>query len=259
MTTELTPIAVGDQILSLPTSLAESINVSRQRFDAMKEEEEDPEEEADETDEEESSEDAKMSFADKMKAAKAKKAKKDSIDADDIDQAIDHIDALEAENKILAALLQGYQGEESDSESHEDADDEVYMDDEMMDSRTPQEIALELVAGYEQAKPFLPMEATIADYGDIYDIYEDAISARYPDLLMDPELDDMQNANRLDPNDADELRGAFLMMVAASRPMQQKPSAMSMDSADRSFAAALGVRKDSAAAMRPAPTPTAYY
>lgn len=256
MTTQLTPIAVGNQILSLPTSLAESINSSRQRFDAMKEKDEDPEEEADETDEEEEAEDEGTSFADKMKAAKAKKAAKK--DSDDIDSAIDHIDSLEAENEVLAALLQGYQGdaeEEDGEESHEDADDEGYVDD-----RTPQEIALEMLEEFEDAKPFLNRDASIANYRDIYDIYEDAISTRYPGLLLSPDSEegDVDSEDCIDPNNEDQLKGAFLLMLYMSNPMPQKPMAMSMDSADRSFAAALGVRKDSTA-LRPAPTPTAYY
>lgn len=251
MTTQLTPVTIGDKIVTLPSALADSIAQTRQRFDAMKDDDEEDEEEMEEEDEEEE----EMSFAEKMKAAKAKKAaKKDSAD---LESVLSHIDSLEAENEVLASLLQ----DQYQDESHEDSDDEDGHMDEM-DSRTPQEIALEMMAGYEQAKPFLSMESTIANYGNLYDIYEDAITSRYPDLLMDPDLEDEENYGRIDPNDEDQLKGAFLMMVAIARPMQKQPMSpggLSMDSADRAFSQALGSRADSTTAIRSTPTPTPYY
>ena len=240
MTTQLTPIAVGDQIISLPTSLAESINTSRQRFDAMTEKDEDPEEE-DETDEEEDEdEDEEMTFAEKMKAAKAAKAsKKDSFDAVDV---VDHIDALEAENEVLAAMIQ--------QQMHGDAMEDEY-EDEPMDDRSPQEIAMELLAEFEEAKPFLGPEARISDYADIYDIYEDAIGTRYPGALLGEE-EMADDDDRIDPNDADELRGAFKMMCFIANPMKGS-SMMAMDSrdADRAFSASLGMRSDSLTPVMP--------
>lgn len=239
-TTTLTPVTIAGQIYTLPEDLASDIESSRQRFDAMTEKDEDSEEE-DESDEE-------LSFADKMKAAKAAKAsKKGSLDAADV---VDHIDSLEAENEVLAALIQ---------QQHGDAMEDEY-EDEPMDDRTPQEIAMELLAEFEEAKPFLSPEARISDYSDIYDIYEDAIGTRYPGALLgDEEMED--DDDRIDPNDADELRGAFKMMCFIANPMQKSP-VMAMDSkdADRAFSKALGIRSDSAQVLMPAqPKLTEYY
>lgn len=236
MTTSTVPVYINDRIHNLPEDLAESVALTRQRLDAMKDE--DSEEEADE-----SEEDEEMSFADKMKAAKAAKAsKKDSLDAADV---VDHIDSLEAENEVLAALIQ---------QQHGDAIEDEY-EDEPRDDRTPQEIAMELLAEFEEAKPFLSPEARISDYSDIYDIYEDAIGTRYPGALMgDEEMED--DDDRIDPNDADELRGAFKMMCFIANPMQKSP-VMAMDSkdADRAFSEALGMRSDSLTPVMPsAPT-----
>ena len=230
MTTTLTPTTIGDQIVALPPDLANSIAQARTRFDAMKkkaEEEEDPEEDADESDEEEDEEDSKMSFFDKMKAAKAAKSSKK--DSDDIEAIFDRIDSLEAENEVLASLV--------DQTVHEDAGD-----DEDMEDMTPQEIALQLVAEFEKARPFLPPNASVADYSDIYDIYEDAIETRAPGIILTEEMMD-DDDDRVDPTDADELRGAFKMLRRMANPMQMQPS-VSMDSADRSFAEALGLRSD---------------
>lgn len=245
MTTTLTPVTIAGQIYTLPEALASDIEASRQRFDAMKEEDEDPEEENDESDEDEG-----MSFADQMKAAKAAKAKaskKDSFEAADV---VDHIDSLEAENEVLAALIQ---------QQHGDAIEDEYEDDRM-DDRTPQEIAMELLAEFEEAKPFLGPEARISDYADIYDIYEDAIGTRYPGALLgDEEMDD--DDDRIDPNDADELRGAFKMMCFIANPMQKSPViAMDSKDADRAFSEALGMRSDSAQVlMTTQPKLTEYY
>ena len=234
MTTTLTPTTIGDQIVALPPDLANSIAQARTRFDAMKkkkEEEEDPEEEEDESDDEEEEKDSKMSFFDKMKAAKAAKAAKK--DSDDIEAVFDRIDSLEAENEVLASLVN------KDADGHEDAGDDEEMTDEYM---TPQEIAIQLVTEFEKAKPFLPPNASIANYADIYDIYEDAIETRSPGILLTEEMSD-DDGDRVDPNDADELRGAFKMLRRMANPMQMQPS-ISMDSADRSFAEALGLRSD---------------
>ena len=238
MTTTLTPTTIGDQIVALPPNLANSIAQARTRFDAMKkkaEEEEDPEEEAEESDDEEDEEDSKMSFFEKMKAAKAAKASKK--DSDDIEAIFDRIDSLEAENEVLASLVN--QDINEDAEDHEDADDDEDMTDEYM---TPQEIAIQLVSAFEKARPFLPANASISGYSDTYDIYEDAIENRCPGLLLTEEMSD-DDDDRVDPTDADELRGAFKMMRRMANPMQMQPS-VSMDSADRVFAEALGLRSD---------------
>ena len=168
-----------------------------------------------------------MSFADKMKAAKAKKAKAKK-DSSDVDAIVSRIDSLEAENEVLASLV--------DQTVHEDADED------MTEDMTPQEIAIQLVTEFEKAKPFLPPNASVADYSDIYDIYEDAIETRSPGILLTEEMSD-DDGDRVDPNDADELRGAFKMLRRMANPMQMQPS-ISMDSADRSFAEALGLRSD---------------
>ena len=235
MTTTLTPTTIGDQIVALPPDLANSIAQARTRFDAMKKkaEEEEDEEEEDDSDDEEDEEDSKMSFFDKMKAAKAAKSSKK--DSDDVSAIFDRIDSLEAENEVLASLVN--QEINEDAEDHEDADDE-----DMTEDMTPQEIALQLVAEFEKARPFLPPNASVADYSDIYDIYEDAIETRSPGILLTEEMSD-DDGDRVDPNDADELRGAFKMLRRMANPMQMQPS-ISMDSADRSFAEALGLRSD---------------
>ncbi len=234
MATSMVPVYINDRIHNLPEDLAESVALTRQRLDAM----------AEEDDDDDDDDDDEMTFADKMKAAKAAKAsKKDSLDAADV---VDHIDSLEAENEVLAALIQQQQ--------HGDAMEDEY-EDEPMDDRTPQEIAMELLAEFEEAKPFLSPEARISDYSDIYDIYEDAIGTRYPgSLLGDEEMED--DDDRIDPNDADELRGAFKMMCFIANPMRQSP-VMAMDSkdADRAFSEALGMRSDSLTPVMPsAPT-----
>jgi len=263
MTTTLTPTTIGDQIVALPPDLANSIAQARTRFDAAKkakEEEEDPKEEADESDDEEAAEDeeeapskgSKMSFFDKMKAAKAAKSSKK--DSDDIEAIFDRIDSLEAENEVLASLVKN-------EESHEDAGST--MTDEEMADMTPQQIALQLIDEFEEAKPFLPAEAKVTDYQDIYDIYEAAIATRYPNALVNPDMEQEDDDDRINPMDADELRGAFLMMVIAANPMRMAPG-MSMDSADesdRSFANALGLRSDSCdeSTMPKTPKRTEYY
>ena len=202
MTTTLTPTTIGDQIVALPPDLANSIAQARTRFDAMKkkDEEEDEEEEEDDDDEEDE-EDSKMSFFDKMKAAKAAKSSKK--DSDDIEAIFDRIDSLEAENEVLASLVNQDINEDSKNEGHEDADDE-----DMTEDMTPQEIAIQLVTEFEKARPFLPPNASVANYADIYDIYEDAIETRSPGILLTEEMSD-DDGDRVDPNDADELRGAF--------------------------------------------------
>ena len=269
MTTTLTPTTIGDQIVALPPDLANSIAQARTRFDAAKkakEEEEDPEEEADESDDEEAAEDeeeapskgSKISFFDKMKAAKAAKSSKK--DSDDIEAIFDRIDSLEAENEVLASLVS--QDIHEDAEDHEDAGMATMTDEEMQDM-TPQEIALQLIAEFEEAKPFLPAEASVGDYSDIYDIYEDAIATRYPNALINPDAVQEDDDDRIDPMDADELRGAFKMMVIGANPMRMAPG-MSMDSADesdRSFANALGLRSDSCdeSTMPKTPKRTEYY
>ena len=255
MTTTLTPTTIGDQIVALPPNLANSIAQARTRFDAMKkkaEEEEDPEEEAEESDDEEDEEDSKMSFFEKMKAAKAAKASKK--DSDDIEAIFDRIDSLEAENEVLASLVN--QDINEDAEDHEDADDDEDMTDEYM---TPQEIAIQLVTEFEKAKPFLPPNASVANYADVYDIYEDAIKTRSPGILLTEEMSE-DDDDRVDPNDADELRGAFKMLRRMANPMQMQPS-ISMDSADRVFAEALGLRSDGCGETMPNKTVkrTEYY
>lgn len=233
MSTQTVPVFISDRIHNLPEDLAESVVLARQRLDAMEEEEE-SEDGGD--DKEEEDEDSKMSFADRMKAAKAKAAKKDS---EDVEAIFDRIDALEAENEILASLVP--------QDIHEDADDEEEEEEYM----SPQEIALQLISEFEKAKPFLPLEASVADYGDVYDIYEDAIGTRFPGfLLTDEEMQD--DDDRLDPNDADELRGAFKLLRRMANPMQQTPE-MAMDSkdADRAFSEALGMRSDSLTPVMP--------
>ena len=261
MTRTLTPTTIGDQIVALPPDLANSIAQARIRFDAVKkakEEKDDPEED-DESDDEEAAEDeeespakgSKMSFADKMAAAKAaKSAKKDS---EDIEAIFARIDSLEAENKVLASLVS--------QDIHEDAD--PTMTDEDTVDMTPQEIALQLIDEFEEAKPFLPAEAKVTDYQDIYDIYENAIATRYPNALVNPDMEQEDDDDRINPMDADELRGAFLMMVIAANPMRMAPG-MSMDSADesdRSFANALGLRSDGCdeSTLPKTPKRTEYY
>ena len=259
MTTTLTPTTIGDQIVALPPDLATSIAQARTRFDAMKKkEEEDDEEDADESDDEEDEEDSKISFFDKMKAAKAaKSAKKDS---DDIEAIFDRIDSLEAENEVLASLVSQDIHEDAEDEDHEDDDDED------MEDMTPQQIALQMIDEFQEAKPFLPADANITDYQDIYDIYQDAIATRYPDALVNPDEAQEDDDDRINPMDADELRGAFLMMVIASHGMRMAPGTrmapgMSMDSADKSFATALGLRSDSCdeSTMPKTPKRTEYY
>ena len=242
MTTTLTPTTIGDQIVALPPDLASSIAQARIRFDAVKkaaEEKDDPaqdedsdDEDAAEDEEEASDKSSKMSFADKMKAAKeAKSAKKDS---DDIDAIFARIDSLEAENEVLASLV--------NQDIHEDAEG----DDEDMEDMTPQQIALQMLDEFQEAKPFLPANADITNYQDIYDIYQDAIATRYPDALVNPDEARDDDDDRINPMDADELRGAFLMMVIAASPIRMPGGpGMSMDSADQSFATALGLRSDS--------------
>ena len=253
MTTTLTPTTIGDQIVALPPDLANSIAQARTRFDAMKkkaEEEEDPEEEADESDDEEDEKDSKMSFFDKMKAAKAAKSSKK--DSDDVSAIFDRIDSLEAENEVLASLVN--QEINEDAEGHKDADDE-----DMTEDMTPQEIAIQLVTEFEKARPFLPPNASVANYADIYDIYEDAIETRSPGILLTEEMSE-DDGDRVDPTDADELRGAFKMLRRMANPMQMQPS-ISMDSADRSFAEALGLRSDGCGETMPNKTVkrTEYY
>ena len=250
MTTTLTPTTIGDQIVALPTDLASSIAQARTRFDAVKkaaEEKNDPAQDEDSDDEdaaedeEEAPDKSKMSFADKMKAAKeAKSAKKDS---DDVDAIFARIDALEAENEVLASLVNKDIHEDAEGDGVGAGDGEEDMTD---DGMTPQEIALQMIDEFQEAKPFLPADANITNYQDIYDIYQDAIATRYPDALVNPDEQKDDDDDRINPMDADELRGAFLMMVIAASPMRMPGGpGMSMDSADQSFATALGLRSDS--------------
>ena len=231
--TTMASITIGSSIRQVPEELANALIDSRERFDALTEDaddddEDEDDEDEDEDEEEEDDEEDDMSFADKMKAAKAKKAKAKK-DSSDVDAIVSRIDSLEAENEVLASLV--------DQTVHEDADD-----DEDMEYMTPQEIALQLVAEFEKARPFLPPNASVADYSDIYDIYEDAIETRAPGIILTEEMMD-DDADRVDPTDADELRGAFKMLRRMANPMQMQPI-VSMDSADRSFAEALGLRSD---------------
>ena len=262
MTTTLTPTTIGDQIVALPPDLASSIAQARTRFDAVKkaaEEKDDPAQDED-SDDEDAAEDeeeapdksSKMSFADKMKAAKeAKSAKKDS---DDVDAIFARIDALEAENEVLASLV--------NKDIHKDAEGDDGEDEDMTEDMTPQQIALQMLDEFQEAKPFLPANADITNYQDIYDIYQDAIATRYPDALVNPDEARDDDDDRINPTDADELRGAFLMMVIAASPMRMPGSpGMSMDSADQSFATALGLRSDSCdeSTMPKTPKRTEYY
>ena len=228
--TTMASITIGSSIRQVPEELANALIDSRERFDALIEDADDDddeeEEEEDEDDEDEEDDEDDMSFADKMKAAKAKKAKAKK-DSSDVDAIVSRIDSLEAENEVLASLV--------DQSVHEDADED-------MDDMTPQEIALQLVAEFEKARPFLSPEASVADYSDIYDIYEDAIETRAPGIILSEEMMD-DDDDRVDPTDADELRGAFKMLRRMANPMQMQPS-VSMDSADRVFAEALGLRSD---------------
>jgi hypothetical protein len=269
MTTTLTPTTIGDQIVALPPDLANSIAQARTRFDAAKKAsaEDDDDADADDDGDNDASSDSKdhdsnMSFADKMKAAKAaKSAKKDS---DDVEAIFARIDALEAENAVLASLVKQEEPHEDAPGDMEGGDDEG--DDEDM---TPQQIALQMIDEFTEAKPFLPADADITKYQDIYDIYQDAIAHCYPDALVRPDLAQEDDDDRINPMDADELRGAFLMMVIASHGMKMAPGVrmspgMSMDSAesnDRSFATALGLRIDGCddSTMPKEPKRTEYY
>ena len=269
MTTTLTPTTIGDQIVALPPDLANAIAQSRIRFDAAKKAKEEKDDPA-EDDEEAPDADSKMSFADKMKAAKAAKAEKK--DSDDVEAIFARIDALEAENAVLASLVdQGIHkdaDDEEDTEPHEDApgDMENDGDDEDMENMTPQQIALQMIDEFTEAKPFLPADADITNYQDIYDIYQDAIANSYPDALVKPDLVQEDDDDRVNPMDADELRGAFLMMVICSHGMKMAPGVrmspgMSLDSADKSFATALGLRTDGCddSTMPKTPKRTEYY
>lgn len=241
MPTALTPTTIGDQIVALPSDLASSIAQARSRFDAAKKGEEPDDDDADDEEATPASDgkdadDSKMSFADKMKAAKAAKAAKK--DSDDVDAIFARIDALEAENEVLASLV--------NKDIHEDAGEDDGADDgedDETEGMTPQEIALQMIDEFQEAKPFLPAGANITNYQDIYDIYQDAIATRYPDALVNPDEQKDDDDDRINPMDADELRGAFLMMVIAASPMKMAGS-MSLDSADQSFATALGLRSD---------------
>lgn len=265
MTTTLTPTTIGDQVVAILPDLADSIAQARSRFDASKKAEEDDKDD-DEDDTSASSDakddDSKMSFADKMKAAKASKAAKK--DSDDVEAIFARIDALEAENAVLASLVkQEEPHEDAPGDMEDDGEDEG--DDEDM---TPQQIALQMIDEFTEAKPFLPPDADITKYQDIYDIYQDAIAHCYPDALVKPDLAQEDDDDRINPMDADELRGAFLMMVIASHGMKMAPGVrmspgMSMDSAesDRSFATALGLRTDGCddSTMPKEPKRTEYY
>ena len=266
MTTTLTPTTIGDQVVAILPDLADSIAQARSRFDASKKAEEDDKDD-DEDDTSASSDakddDSKMSFADKMKAAKASKAAKK--DSDDVEAIFARIDALEAENAVLASLVkQEEPHEDAPGDMEDDGEDEG--DDEDM---TPQQIALQMIDEFTEAKPFLPPDADITKYQDIYDIYQDAIAHCYPDALVKPDLaQEEDDDDRINPMDADELRGAFLMMVIASHGMKMAPGVrmspgMSMDSAesDRSFATALGLRTDGCddSTMPKEPKRTEYY
>ena len=222
MTKNFVPITIGSSIKTVEKDFADALTLSRQRFDAMTEEDDDDDEDEDEEPE--------MSFKERMAAAK--KAKKDSADARAV---VDRIDALEAENEVLAALV--------GQSVHQDADDE---DDDEMEMLSPQEIAMIMLAEFKAAKPFLPGDSSIANFADVYDIYEAAIANRYPGSLVNPEMEGADDNDRIDPMDADELRGAFKMMLIAANPMQQTPD-ISLDStdADRQFSEALGLRSDS--------------
>lgn len=222
----LTPITIGDQIVSLPADLASEIAATRQRFDAMKDDvDEDSEDESESEDDED---DSKSAWLEKMKAAKAKKAKKDSDDLEGHFDAIEREkDALQAENEILSSLIADqYRG---------DADDEEDSD------RSPQELALELAIGFDTARPYLEPGSSIVDFADIYDIYQAAIEGQYPDA-------------DIDYGDEAEIMGAFKMMIAIKNPRQVQPTVMSLDSddysnADRVFAESMGARMDSAIAL----------
>ena len=265
MTTTLTPTTIGDQVVAILPDLATSIAQARSRFDASKKAEEDDKDD-DEDDTSASSDakddDSKMSFADKMKAAKAAKAEKK--DSDDVEAIFARIDSLEAENAVLASLVKKEEThQDAPGDMEDDGDDEG--DDEDM---TPQQIALQMIDEFTEAKPFLPADADITKYQDIYDIYQDAIANSYPDALVKPDLVQEDDDDRINPMDADELRGAFLMMVICSHGMKMAPGVrmspgMSMDSAesDRSFATALGLRTDGCddSTMPKEPKRTEYY
>ena len=268
MTTTLTPTTIGDQVVAILPDLATSIAQARSRFDAAKAEKaEDDDKDDDEDDTTASSDakddDSKMSFADKMKAAKAAKAEKK--DSDDVEAIFARIDSLEAENAVLASLVKK-QEPHADAPSDMEDDGEDDGDEEDM---TPQQIALQMIDEFTEAKPFLPTDADITKYQDIYDIYQDAIAHCYPDALVKPDLVQEDDDDRINPMDADELRGAFLMMVIASHGMKMAPGVrmspgMSMDSAesnDRSFATALGLRVDGCddSTMPKEPKRTEYY
>lgn len=270
MTTTLTPTTIGDQVVAILPDLATSIAQARSRFDAAKKAsaEDDDDADADTDGDNNSSSDSKdhdsnMSFADKMKAAKASKAAKK--DSDDVEAIFARIDALEAENAVLASLVKQEEPHaDAPSDMEDDGEDEG--DDEDM---TPQQIALQMIDEFTEAKPFLPTDADITKYQDIYDIYQDAIAHCYPDALVKPDLAQEDDDDRINPMDADELRGAFLMMVIASHGMKMAPGVrmspgMSMDSAesnDRSFATALGLRTDGCddSTMPKEPKRTEYY
>jgi hypothetical protein len=247
MTTSTVPVYINDRVHQFPPELAAAVAATHQKLDSMSDEDEDEEEEEDE-------DETKADFLKRMAKAKAKVAgKNDSLDPDDvIDQLVDRIDSLESEKKdsdaqkeVLAAMIQ--------QQPHEDADDEY--EDEEMDDLTPEEIATERIAAFMKAKPFLRPEAQITDYGDIYDIFEDAIGTRYPNAfgIAEDGEDDGMGDYRIDPDDADELRGAFYLMCLASNPMQRTPT-MALDSkdADRAFSQQLGMRSDSLTPVMPA-------
>jgi hypothetical protein len=243
MTTATVPVYINDRVHQLPPELAAAVAATHQKLDSMAKEDDDEEEESE----------TQADFLKRMAKAKAKAAgKNDSLDPDDlIDQLVDRIDSLESEKEdsdaqkeVLAAMIQ--------QQPHQDADDEY--DDEEMDDRSPQEIAMELLAEFEAAKSFLRPEAQITDYGDIYDIYEDAIGTRYPGLLMGSE-GETPDRRKVDPDDADELRGVFNLMCFIANPMQQPTMALDSKDADRAFSQQLGMRSDSLTpVMSAAPT-----
>lgn len=218
---------------------------------ASKEEEEE-EESADEEEAEAEEEDdeEEESFFEKMKAAK-KKAKKDSIDPDDL---LERLDAIEAENEILAAIVNQDSEEEDDDDDADELEELEDRDDsDDVDTMTPQEIALQLIGQYELAKPFLRTDSTVADFSDVYEIYESAIANRYPEAF---EAD--ENGQLIDPSNTAELVGAYKMLLLADTP-SRRDSAVNMDSVDRHFAESLGLRTDSAVSTPKTRELTSYY
>lgn len=223
MTDLQTPIQINDRIHHLPSDLADSITLSRARMDAKKAEMEDEEDEY-EDDEDEPEEDMKTKMANLRK-------KKDSDDLED------HADALEValhESEFNNAVLSTI--------ARMDADDDEDPDDEEMEEYDPVELAMDLMAAWEQSKTYLPSDLTFEDLTDAnddgdfdsYDIYAAAVLNQVPDL-------------NIDFDDDDEVYGAFRMMQEL-RPMGQRMMPM-MDSndSDFSFSSQLGIRQDSGA------------